>query len=341
MLAIPFWIAGDGTIAWDYGVLQRAMEALHVGQDPYLTGIAAQDAYRQSPTLQAQEQPPIIYVYSPATLPLLQFLCALPQAVVATIYWTVYVLLILAQLLVSTRLAGPRERRIALMLAPVAVFFPGLLIFDSVLSGNVAFLLFGLVFLAAWWGWSRGHWLFFYAAVILAACFKIPYLMLLAIPLLAGRKQWPQAIATAVAVLGAYALQFRIWPVSFHNYLLAIDRIFSFNKDFGSGPAGRFGAAFAALGLPYPKPEMFFYLATALPLFLVLLYLSRYYRQGVLRREEWLPVLLLGVLLLNPRLIEYEIFPFTIAMALVAWRLITAVTRPRLVAALALPLWGR
>lgn len=340
LLAIPFWIAGDGIIAWDYSVLRNAMQALHAGQDPYLTGIAAQDAYRQSPELQAHELAPVIYVYSPVTLPLLRFLSAQPPTAVAATYWSIYALLVVVQLLVSTRLAAPRERRIVLLFAPMAVFFPGLLIFDSVLGGNIAFLLFGLIFFAAWMGWERGRWLFFYAAVVLAAFCKIPYLSLLAIPLLAGRRQWLPAVTAAFAGLGAYALQYLVWPVSFHNYLLAVDRIFSFNNDFGSSPAGRFGAALAALGLPYSLPGTIFFLATALPLFLVLLRLSRRYRQGALSREQWLPVMLLGVLLLNPRLNEYEIFPFSIAMALIASRLVRAARRPWLAAAVVLPLWG-
>jgi len=340
LIAIPFWIANDGPIAWDFGVTQKAMQSLQAGADPYLAGIAVQDAFLHSADAKQDGPRPFVYVYSPITLPVLKLLNQAPPAVFAAGYWLVYGLFVFLQLWVSLRLAGPGEKLFAFLIAPITVFFPGMLLFDSVLGGNVAFMLYGFIFIAAWLGWKRNQWLLFYLAVIAASCIKAPYLTLLAIPLLSGRKQWGPATVAAIAGVGLFASQIRIWPVEFHNYLLAVDRIFSFNNDFGSGPAGRLGALLATMNLPYATASTLFYLCASIPLFLFLLYLSRRYKKGELSSAQWIPVMLLGVLLLNPRLIEYDIFPFTVAMALIAYRMAVATGMPRRVSLIVLPLLG-
>lgn len=339
LIAIPCWIAADQPIAWDFGVIQQAMHSLRSGHDPYLDGIAAQDAYLRGSAVLRGDPRPFVYVYSPITLLLLRPFARAPEKLVQMSYWTTYILLILTQLLIARRLALPEEKYAADLLMPIPLFFPGLLLFDSVLGGNVSFILFGLILLACWRGWTRERWLAFYAAVLLASCFKTPYLTLLAIPLLSGRRQWPPASVAAAAGIGLFAVQPYLWPVSFHNYLLAIDRIFSFNNDFGSGPAGRLGASLAALHRPYALPTVLLYLATSLLVFFLLFRLSGHYRAGRLSREQWIPLMMLGVLLLNPRLIEYEIFPFTFFMAIVAYRLIASSAWPRLVVTLLFPIW--
>ena len=339
LIAIPCWIAADQPVAWDFGVIQQAMHSLRNGHDPYLDGIDLQDAYLRSPAALRGDPRPFVYVYSPITLLLLRPFASAPEALVRVSYWTLYILLILAQLLIARRLALPEEEYAADLLTPIPLFFPGLLLFDSVLGGNIAFILFGLILLACWRGWTRQRWLAFYAAVLLASCFKTPYLTLLAIPLLSGRRQWIPASVTAAAGIGLFAIQPYLWPVSFHNYLLAIDRIFSFNNDFGSGPAGRLGASLAALHMSYVLPSVLFYLATSLLVFFFLFRLSRHYHAGRLSREQWIPFMSLGVMLLNPRLIEYEIFPFTFFMAIIAYRLIAYSAWPRVAATLLFPIW--
>jgi hypothetical protein len=339
LVGILCWIAVDQPIAWDFAVTQRAIDSLRSGTDPYLNDIAAQDAYQHSSAALTAGPRPFVYVYPPVTLQLLRPLARAPEKLVKFGYWTLYVLLVLAQLLVARRLATAEERYIADLLLPVPLFFPGLLLFDSVLGGNIAFILFGLIFLAGWQGWTRNRWAWFYAAVLFASCFKIPYLTLLAIPPLSARRQWVQSSAAAAAAMAFFAMQNWLWPVSFQHYLLAIDRIFSFNNDFGSGPAGRLGACLAALHLPYALPSTVFYIATSIVIFFALHRLSRAYHSGYLTREQWVPLMMLGVMLLNPHLIEYEIFPFTFFMAIVAYRLVVATKRPGLTMALALPVW--
>jgi len=339
LIGILCWIAVDQPIAWDFHVMQRAMLSVRAGSDPYLNDIATQDAYQHSSAALRGDPRPFGYVYPPITLPLLRLIARGPERLVQFLYWMLYALMVLTQLIVARRLAMREEEYVADLLLPVPLFFPGLLLFDSVLGGNIAFILFGLVFLACWQGWTWGRWAFFYAAVLLSSCFKMPYLTLLAIPLFSARRQWLPACGTAAAAIGLFTMQIWLWPDLFQHYLLAINRVFSFNNDFGSGPAGRFGASLAALGLPYTLPSAFFYLATSLVIFFSLYRLSRAFQTGYVTREQWIPLMMLGVLLLNPRLIEYEIFPFTFFMAIVAYRLITSTKRPRLISAAALTGW--
>jgi hypothetical protein len=71
---------------------------------------------------------------------------------------------------------------------------------------------------------------------------------------------------------------------------------------------------------------MIFYLLYALLLFAILLYLSRLFLDGKFSLEQWIPVLATGVILLNPRIIEYDFAPLTLLMALILWRTISSVT---------------
>jgi hypothetical protein len=345
LIALPFWIATDGPIAWDLDVMVKAARALQAGSDPYLTGIANQDAFLHSSAYRAGAARPFVYVYSPITLPVLKLLGSLPEVAVITCYWLTYALAILLQLWVVLRLSNLKERWFLSTIAPLTLFFPGLLLFDSVLSGNIAFPLYGLMLGAFWVGWKCERWIWFYLAVILASCFKAPYLVYLALPLLCARRSWIPVGLAATAGVGLFALQALIWPVQFQHYLLAIDRIFSYNNDFGSGPAGRLGAVAVGFSSRYAMIGSVAYVCVALLLSSVLLYLSSFYKKGLVEAEDWFPVMLLGVLLLNPRLNEYDIFPFTIPMALIAYRLARpTLTRPiwfrwSLIAGFAI-LWG-
>jgi hypothetical protein len=53
-----------------------------------------------------------------------------------------------------------------------------------------------------------------------------------------------------------------------------------------------------------------------------MLYLSRCYLRGDFSLELWAPVLLTGTILLDPRIVEYDVAPITIPMALLLWRFV-------------------
>jgi hypothetical protein len=233
----------------------------------------------------------------------------------------------LLQLWVGMQFATPDERTILRYVAPVIAFFPGLLINDVIVSGNLAYILYGLMLASAALGWKRGRWIWFYLAVLAASCVKVHLLTMLAIPLLCGKRQWMRTMITGAAGLGLYALQFRIWPQAFHVYVNSLKVMSQMRRDFGCGPAGNLARVLQIMGVPYEKPSIVLYVVFAVAMFLLLLWLSRLYRGGRVRFASWAPVMLLGVVLMNPRILTYDVAAVSLPMALVAWRSLRGVER--------------
>jgi hypothetical protein len=317
-LAVGIWLHYQAP-GWDVDVYRNAQHSMRIGHDPYLDAIGVQKAFYSHGPVAPNVDPPFAYVYPPITLPILRFFGRLPGFEEGCIYWTAYGLAMLATLWASLMFAKGDEKRIFIYLAPLAMFFPGLLEDGTILSGNVAHILYAAVLVTAVIGWRRNTWRWFYLAVLVASCVKMPLLSLIAIPVLSAKKQWLKAGATVLVSLALFVLQTHLWPTLFHNYLEALNLMFGFNHDFGCGPAGIFTQWLVEHHLPYAYGTVF-YLAYALPLAIVLLHLSRRYFAGDFTLKEWLPVLLVGVILLNPRLIEYDVAPITISLALIAWR---------------------
>jgi hypothetical protein len=214
------------------------------------------------------------------------------------------------------------ERRVLRYFAPIAIFFPGLLGSDNVMSGNVAYLLYGATLFTFARALRSGRWSWFYAAVLAASCFKAPMLTLLAIPVLCARRQWLPACGAGAAGLALFAVQPMLWPQLFQNYLKAVGLQFSFNRDFGDAPPGLFSGWRFDHHLSYSPAGEIFYAVFAIAVFGSLLYLSsRYYLSGEWSTERWVPVMLIGVILLNPRPMEYDVAPLALPMAIVCWRL--------------------
>ena len=223
--------------------------------------------------------------------------------------------------------ASPDERKRFRYVAPVIAFFPGLLINDVIVSGNLAYILYGLMLATAAVGWKRGRWIWFYLAVLAASCVKVHLLTMLAIPLLCGKRQWTRTMITAAAGLGLYALQFRLWPQAFHVYVNSLKVMSQMRRDFGCGPAGNLARVLQIMGVPYEMPSIILYVVYALAMFPLLLWLSRLYREGKVRFASWAPVMLLGVVLLNPRILTYDVAAVSLPMALIAWRSLRGVGR--------------
>lgn len=259
--------------------------------------------------------------YSPLfMIPALSAARLLPLWLDICVFALAYLFGWLAQLWVGMQFAMPDERKILRYVAPVIAFFPGLLVSDVIVSGNLAYILYGLMLAAAAVGWKRQRWTWFYVAVLLAACVKVQLLTMLAIPLLCGKRQSMRATLTGVAGLGLYALQFRLWPQAFQAYLSALKAMSQSSRDFGCGPAGNLARILQISGQPYETTCIVFYAVYAIGLLLLLLALSRLYREQRISFENWAPVMLLGVVLLNPRILTYDVAAVSLPMALVAWR---------------------
>ena len=322
---MPVWIAFDHP-GWDLAIYHTAIRALAAGHDPYADAIAIQKAFHSQIALHPAAAPPYSYVYSPITLPLLRLIGTIPAWLSGSIYWLIYLAGVLAQVWVGMQATEESERRTFLYLAPVAAFFPGFLANGIVLSGNIAYILYATVLLTAIYGWRRNSWHWFYLAILAASCAKAPLLSLVVIPILSARRQWIPAATTAVAGLALFAMQPLIWPTLFKHYLEAVELQFSYNHDFGCSPAGLFSGFLVDHSIPYSRPSFIFYLCYAIPLFAMLVYLSRRFLRGGFTLQQWIPVLFVGVILLNPRLIEYDVAPLALPLALIAWRFFASFT---------------
>jgi hypothetical protein len=311
-------------VGWDSDVLVDAMHSIQAGHEPYVDAINRQQAYHSRAVQHPDDQIPLSYVNSPLTLPLLRVAAVAPFGLVCMLFWLACAAGTLAQLRAGMMACEPEERRCFLYLMPIALYFPGLLAAVTILSGNVAYILYGAMLAAAMRGWRSNRWGWFYTAVLVASCFKSPYLAFALIPALSAPGRWKQSILACAAGLGLFASQALLWPTQFHNYLQVIDLMFRYAHDFGAAPAGMFTEWLVDHNFPYQPAGGIFYVCYAVPLLAALVYLSRRYLNGQMTRERWIPVLLIGVILLNPRLIEYDLFPLGIPTALIAWRFLAA-----------------
>ena len=324
---LPVWIAHDH-VGWDVAVYQNAIRSLEAGHDPYADAIALQEVFHRSFALHPKSVTPFSYVYSPITIALLRLIGAMPIWVAGIVYWLTYAFSALCLVRIGLQAAEENERRWLHFLAPAALFFPGALHHDALLSGNVALVLYALVLFGATVGWRRGQWHWCYLAVLFASCFKAPLLSLGVIPVLSARRQWlPAGITAALGGL-LFAIQSRIWPSLFRRYLEAVELQFSYNRDFGCSPAGLLSNLLFSHGVSYAAAWTLFYLLYALPTFGLLLYLSRQFLNARLSIEQWLPVLLIGVILLDPRIMQYDVVPVTLPMALIGWRFLAHFNPP-------------
>jgi len=321
-ITIPIWNRVDPA-GYDIAIYHNAIVSLHAGHDPYVDAMAIQDAFHRTLAQHPNAIPPYSYVYAPITLPLLGLMGALPTWLAASIYWLILIAGVFSVLWVTTRAGQFTEKPFLTLVAPLAVFCPGLLAHDTILSGNIAFILYALVLLGAYVGWTRNTWRWCYLAIVVASCFKPPLLTLLAIPFFSARRQWLPAGATAGLGLGIFAAQSRAVPALFLHFMQAVQLQFTYNNDFGSAPAGVFSNFLVHHGVAYSPASLVFYLLYAVAIVSVLFYLSRQYLAGNLTLQQWMPVLLTGTILLNPRIMEYDAAPIAIPMALIAWRFFT------------------
>jgi hypothetical protein len=321
-ITIPIWNRVDPA-GYDIAIYHNAIVNVVAGHDPYVSAMAAPGASQPTLAQLPKTAPPCYYVYAPFSLPLLRLIGHLPAWFACSTYWLILIASVFSVLWVTTRARQASEITFITLVAPLAIFCPGLLAHDTILSGNVAFILYALVLLGAYFGWTRGIWRWCYVAILIASCFKPPLLTLLAIPVFSARRQWLPASATATLGLSFFAVQSRVWPTPFLHFIQAVQSQITYDHDFGSSPAGVFSNLMAQHGVVYSSASLVFYLLYATAICAVLFYLSRQYLDGELTLQQWMPVLLTGAILLNPRIMEYDAAPLAIPMALIGWRFFT------------------
>jgi len=319
-----------GPAGWDAEGYWKVVQAVHHESDPYAADLVALQAFHTRLASDPAERPPFVYVYSPMTLPLLRLLAVFPRWLLSLLYWAAVATGVLLQLWAGFQMADQRERRWLALMLPAIIFFPGLVTDDAILSGNVAYPLYGVILAAATAGWKHGRWTWYYIAVLAASFFKTPFLVFLAFPVLMegsrdsesdrGSRQWVPAAMTAIAGVLIFAAQVRLWPGLFREYLSSLRLVFDYLHDFGYGPAGTVGKALWMRGLPFSLATTILHLLVVCVLGIVLLVLARRVREWNLPRETWVPVALVGTALLNPRIMKYDLAAITIPMLLIGGR---------------------
>ncbi len=321
LVSLP-WVAGlqDYRPGWDLRVYKEAITSIAAGHDPYVDGLDRQRSYHLSGPHPVKDMPPYTYVYSPVTTLILRAVLHIPDSLRVPLYIFFYLAGMLAAIWAVADAGCASERRFLGYVAPIVPYFPGLLQESVVFSGNIAYLLYGAVLSAAVWGWRRQRWILFYAVVLFASCYKAPLLSLLLIALFTGRRQVFPVLVTAAVGLALFVLQPLLWPSMFRHYLLAVELQFSYNQDFGLNPAGLAARALLVHGWPYQPVWWTAYVCVASTVFGVLLILWQRFKAGVFPLERWLPLVLIGVVLLNPRAKTYDVAPVTVAILLILWR---------------------
>jgi hypothetical protein len=151
-------------------------------------------------------------------------------------------------------------------------------------------------------------------------------LVLLAIPLLAGRVQILKSAAVGAFGVILFAAQRFIWTKEFVEYLRIVKLESMLGNSaghlwsFGFSAAGVLASALRAMGKPYEGPGMGFFLAYSALLFAALVYLGWRYRRALVQTCTWVTVLLLGTFLLSPRILQYDALAVTVPMVLLTIR---------------------
>ncbi|MGA9528879.1 MAG: hypothetical protein WBS24_12255 [Terriglobales bacterium] len=307
-------------VGWDLAIYRQALKDLREGLDPYLAGparLAGQDV---------AGSPHYFYLYPPITLKFLQLANFVPAAAGRVLYWLAYAAGFGCQLWAGFQLALPEERRILKFVLPVVVFFPGFMPNEVILCGNVAIPIYGAVLAASVPGWQKNRWGWFYLAVLAGALFKPPLLVLLAVPLFAGRAQILKSAAVAACGVALFGMQRFIWTKEFLEYLSIVKLESALGNSaghfwsFGFSAAGVLAAALRARGKAYEVPGMAFFLIYGALLFGVLVWFGWQYRRGIIETRTWMTVLLLGSILLSPRILQYDALAVTVPMVLLTIR---------------------
>jgi hypothetical protein len=263
-----------GHCFWDAHVYLRAISAYRHGADPY------------------SAQSNLMFVYSPLVLEMMN----LGRLVFpGPILWYLYLALactasLCLPVLVSLCL-GIRWLSISISIL-IFSLLPGFMGEFSVLSGNIAVVLYAMILLPLLFALHTNRWSWFYVAVILSALIKPPMLAFLLFPLLRG--YIIPGFLSGLAVALAYLLQRLFMPALYHRFAQAVYTQLVLTGDMGFGLFSR---------LP-TQPR------TAAPLLFTagIAGILWYLRTAGWRPSSrlWVPVILLTCILINPRLLGYD-----------------------------------
>ncbi|HEY0757712.1 MAG TPA: glycosyltransferase 87 family protein [Acidisarcina sp.] len=187
----------------------------------------------------------------------------------------------------------------------VFVFEPNSYAEGSLLTANIATLLYALTLGTAIRGLRRNQWTWFYLAVVFAALIKPPFLALLILPWLAGQRQlWKCALSVAVTVAAYLAQRFGS-PALYASFQQRTVGQIMIKGDTGVGFLSFFVGIGHRLGLLQGKGALLACVLLAGVLAAALL-LLRNQRNAPGAESLWVPALLVTAIVSNPRLMLYD-----------------------------------
>ena len=206
--------------------------------------------------------------------------------------------------------------------------------FRALYSANVAPALYLAALLAAIPGVRRNAWSLFYVVVVIAGLVKVTFLVLLLLPILAGAppsirtwirtsiRTWIRSSAVVAIVAGANLLEQRLAPGLYAGYKAALVLQVKTQQLYGFGI---FGFAARAEHHLHATVGIFAYSLHAVAVLLmvtILLLLKRRCGFGAAHSDVrddnsagsvWLGLLVIAVILANPRVLHYDMYIALIA----------------------------
>lgn len=276
------------SIFWDAHIYAAALRKYVAGGDPYNSGPGQN-----------------LFVYPPITLLAGRWLLNLfPAGLLWFAYLSLYLLSVVVLLITMVR-CYVRQRWMDISLGAVLLICtPNLGGADAILSGNLSMPCYSIALLGAIPGIRQGRWRFLYVAVAVIATIKVTFLLLLMLPLFVGRRQILACVGCTSIVAGVYGAQWVFARGAFQQFLLALQRQAYTGFDDGYSVFHyvrilneelRIGPAF----VPFAAEVVF---VAAILVALVLL------RRRLVDAAAgvWLSLVLLAVVLCNPRMKVYD-----------------------------------
>ncbi len=307
----------------DLIVYMRAMQAFQAGTSPYGDALA-----------------PLYFLYPPFFLYLGGLVSSpLPAGLGDEAYTALHVGATLALPLVLARYYFRQpwlSPLFALLLFLSSPLFMGIL---ALCGLNIASTLYCMMIVAGVPGLRRDRWIWFYCAVFVAAMVKIPFLALLLLPILVGRRQlrqWVNCALCGVAVVGANLLEARLLPDLYAGYKWSLLQGIVHQGYYGFGVFGVVAAYGYKLHLPVPSSAYAVAMTLAVAMvggmLLLRLRLEKAGRgsgptSGLGGNGIWLALVVVLIIQVNPRQLQYDA-DISLLAAFVLWAYALRIRKP-------------
>ena len=214
--------------------------------------------------------------------------------------WRVYVAIYLPavfglQMIMAFYLRRPVgvEWLAALGLLPLTPFLS-----TAFLSGNIHVLWYFAAGLAAIPGIRRNQWAGFYLLAFVAAMSQPVFILLLLFPAFAGARQYVTSAGTLAATAVAYAVEYGLNPAMYRQFQQTVAAHLAASHDYGQGVFGMLaGAGIGAIACAAVQ------ICFSVVVVAVLVWLKVH---GIANDRRWWALLILAVVLVNPRVMPYD-----------------------------------